>query len=148
MDFISVSPALKVRNLNAYNGSEQKDAFHRAARAFLKKVAAALQLPSGSFDIRTNEGGIAVAGETHLHGETINAWLSNGAFGGETYLLYRSCNGRKDHSGGANHTVDIKDLCDERAQSQVLTDMHRVSQAGLAMEPAAQEAAPSRRPRI
>jgi hypothetical protein len=40
-----------------------KEAFHRNARRQLKLLAAALGLPTGAFDLRSNKGGIAVSGE-------------------------------------------------------------------------------------
>ncbi len=41
------------------------------ARSIAKALAAQLSLPAGSFNIRTNKGGIAVPGEVILHGENL-----------------------------------------------------------------------------
>ena len=45
----------------AYDG-EAKRAFHNHARRRLKQLANALGLAPGSFDLRSNPGGIAVIG--------------------------------------------------------------------------------------
>ena len=52
----------------AYDG-DAKEAFHRTARRQLKLLAAALGLPTGGFDLRSNKGGIAVSGEVTLHAD-------------------------------------------------------------------------------
>lgn len=46
---------------------QQKRRFHTTARSRLKKLAAELALPPGSFEIRSNRAGIAVSGEVTLH---------------------------------------------------------------------------------
>ena len=48
---------------------EVKQRFHTAARARLRRLATTLGFPSGSFDLRSNPGGIAVSGEITLHHE-------------------------------------------------------------------------------
>ena len=48
---------------------ERKRRFHAAARARLCKLAAELGLPAGSYDLRSNQGGVAVSGEIILHHE-------------------------------------------------------------------------------
>lgn len=42
---------------------QEKRRFHTTARSRLKKLAAELGLPLGSYDLRSNKTGIAVSGE-------------------------------------------------------------------------------------
>ncbi len=51
--------------------AERKRRFHATARARLRQLVAELRLPAGRFDLRSNQGGIAVSGEITLHGEQI-----------------------------------------------------------------------------
>jgi hypothetical protein len=51
-----------------------------------------------------------VAGEITLHADRIYIQLCEPMNGLE--VLYRSCNGRKDCSGGGNHWMRYDDLCD------------------------------------
>lgn len=93
----------------SYN-MEGKAKFHRLGKKVLKEVAAKMGLTPGSFDIRSNMGGIAVSGEVTLHGEHIYIQLSQGSF--YKMFMYRHCNGRKDYSGGVNRWKDFSDLND------------------------------------
>lgn len=90
----------------------QKRRFHATARSRLKRLAAELRLPAGSFDIRSNKGGIAVSGEITLHHE--GAYVQVGQFGLSSGhgILIRSCKGRRDFTGGPNHFVALALLDD------------------------------------
>jgi hypothetical protein len=90
--------------------SYTKMKFHRLGKQVLKAIAEEMGLQSGSYDIRSNLGGVAVSGEITLHGESIYIQFSLG--GSDLEVLYRSCNGRKDYTGGANHWMRWDDLCD------------------------------------
>ena len=90
----------------AYAPGRPKRRFHDADRARLKRLAAALELPPGSYEIRSNKGGNAVSGEVTLHGEWLylhaGQSVGPGAGCGLPYQLYfRACKGRQDH-GGSN----------------------------------------------
>ena len=76
----------------------------------LKAVAAELGLQSGTYDIRSNLSGTAVAGEITLHGEHIYIQFCESM--PELEVLYRSCKGRKDYSGGCNNWMKYNDLLD------------------------------------
>ena len=84
---------------------QQKRRFHTTARSRLKKLAAELALPQGSFDLRSNRAGIAVCGEITLHHD--RAYIQVGQFGLSSGhgILIRTCKGRKDYIGGANREV-------------------------------------------
>ncbi len=98
--------------ISAYTdtGRASKAKMHSAGRAFLRRLAADLGLAKGSFDIRSNQGGIAVSGEVTLHGERIYVQLSESYFAPYgVSILYRGCCGRKDYSGGRNNNIRMKD---------------------------------------
>lgn len=94
-----------------YDGEMKKRKMHSAGRAFLKRLADDLGLAKGAYDIRSNQGGIAVSGEVTLHGEQIYVQLAEyyGSRGGVS-ILYRSCNGRKDYCGGRNNSIRMTDV--------------------------------------
>jgi hypothetical protein len=85
--------------------------FHRLGKRVLKAVAEEMGLQSGSFDIRSNLGGVAVSGEIILHGESIYIVFSQGGMGTQDFM-YRKCSGRKDYTGMANHWMDYDNLAD------------------------------------
>jgi hypothetical protein len=91
---------------------QQKRRFHTTARSRLKKLAAELALPSGSFDLRSNKAGIAVSDEITLHHDRV--YIQVGQFGMSSGhgILIRTCKGRKDYTGGPNHPVALTMLDD------------------------------------
>src|SRR5258707_1864339 len=86
----------------AYDG-EAKRAFHNHARRRLKQLADALGLAPGSFDLRSNPGGIAVSGEATLHADHLYVQACQPATGHDSGILFRACRGRKDYYGGSNN---------------------------------------------
>lgn len=80
----------------------QKRSFHATARSRLRALAAALHLPNGSYDVRSNQGGIAVSGEITLHHDEIYVQVAQSMIADDTGILIRSCRGRKDFTGGPN----------------------------------------------
>lgn len=90
--------------------AEQKNRFHREARSRLKKLAQAMGFPEGSYDLRSNKGGIAVSGEVTLHHDKIYVQASQSALGRDTGLLVRTCDGRKDYHGGPNNLMPLRAL--------------------------------------
>lgn len=100
-------------DLSAYTetGQRQKEKFHREARKICRTLARHLELPRGTFNVRTNMGGIAVPGETILHHENFYLMLG-GMFGGG--IMYRKCNGLKDYTGGQNNFAPMSALDDPK----------------------------------
>lgn len=100
-----VPAGLLEAEINAYSaaGAERKRAFHRDGRRFLRGLASELGLARGSFDVRSNEGGIAVSGEVTLHSDTLYVQLSEMCLWRGVSVLYRRCNGRRDYHGEGNH---------------------------------------------
>jgi hypothetical protein len=95
----------------AYN-EPQKHLFHREARKRLQALAEALCLPRRSYSIRSNKGGVAAAGEVTLHHESIYVQISQPATGADSGILIRSCQGRKDYTGGPNRYAPLSILDD------------------------------------
>ena len=94
---------------------EVKQRFHTAARARLRRLATTLGFPSGSFDLRSNPGGIAVSGEITLHHEDVYIQVCQPATGTDSGILIRSCQGRRDYTGGRNHFAPLRLLDDTLA---------------------------------
>lgn len=95
--------------ITAYDdvGAHNKQIFHRDARRFLRALAAQLGLEKNDYDLRSNEGGIAVSGEVTLHADRLYIQLSKGAFAD---VLFRRCESRQDYYGRANHSANLADL--------------------------------------
>ena len=87
-----------------------------AARKAARSVAKDLGLAPGTFDIRTNKGGIAVPGEVTLHGETIYLCLGAAFPGGDLVGYARSCQGRQDYTGGVNRWISTRMTFDKMVQ--------------------------------
>lgn len=81
--------------------AEAKRLFHSRAKSQLRRIATALGLEPGSYDLRSNQAGIAVSGEIILH----------------SGVLFRTCKGRKDYVGGPNNfaSLDLLNRPDELA---------------------------------
>ena len=91
-----------------------KEAFHREYRKALKAFAKRLGLPEGSYEVRSNKGGPAVLGEVTLHADTLYMQVHRSFTGEGIQVLYRSCKGRKDYSGGCNNYMPVAALDNER----------------------------------
>ena len=87
--------------------AEAKRLFHSRARSQLRRVAAALGLEPGSYDLRSNEAGIAVSGEITLHSDHLYVQVSQSAMGYHSGILFRTCKGRKDFVGGTNNFASL-----------------------------------------
>jgi hypothetical protein len=85
----------------AYN-EPAKAKFHRQAETVLRRLAVALGLKKGEFDLRHNQGGIAVSGEITLHSDNLYVQFSQSCVGPDCGFMWRTCNGRKDYTGGRN----------------------------------------------
>ena len=91
---------------------EQKHHFHTSARARLRRLAAALEFPAASYDLRSNQGGIAVSGEITLHHDRVYVQVCQPATGADSGILIRTCEGRRDYTGGRNHFAPLALLDD------------------------------------
>jgi hypothetical protein len=91
---------------------DRKRRFHTVARARLRRLAAELGFPLASFDLRSNQGGIAVSGEITLHHERVYVQVCQPATRADTGILIRTCEGRRDYTGGRNHFAPLSMLDD------------------------------------
>lgn len=102
-----------------------KAEWKKKSLALLRRIAKDLQLPKGTFDIRFNPGGIAVSGDATLHHDSF--YLQINDFGG----YWRTCKGRKDYTGGANHNFNTntfygKDLTQAQLVAQIQKEVFPV----------------------
>lgn len=100
------SNAFDFRKSVAYD-AEAKRLFHSRARSQLRRVATALGLEPGSYDLRSSQAGIAVSGEITLHGDHLYVQVSQSALGSHSGILFRTCKGRKDYVGGPNNFASL-----------------------------------------
>jgi hypothetical protein len=100
------SNAFDFRKPVAYD-AEAKRLFHSRARSQLRRIATALGLEPGSYDLRSNQAGIAVSGEITLHGDHFYVQVSQSAMGYHSGVLFRTCKGRKDYVGGPNNFASL-----------------------------------------
>ena len=116
--------AFDFRRPVAYDDAAKRR-FHGRARSQLRQLAAALRLAVGSYDLRSNWGGIAVSGEITLHSDRLYVQVSQSVMGHDTGILYRTCNGRKDYVGGPNNFASL-DLLNrpEALASRILERCH------------------------
>ena len=98
----------------------RKRRFHSAARARLRHLAAELAFPPTSFDLRSNQGGIAVSGEITLHHERVYIQVHQPATGDDSGILIRTCEGRRDYTGGRNHFAPLSMLDDIEALAHLV----------------------------
>lgn len=91
---------------------DRKRRFHTVARARLRRLAAELGFPPISFDLRSNQGGIAVSGEITLHHEHVYVQVWQPATRADTGILIRTCEGRRDYTGARNHFAPLSMLDD------------------------------------
>jgi hypothetical protein len=88
----------------------QKRRFHAEAKKRLKELARQLRLPPGAYDVRSNNGGIAVSGEVTLHHDALYVQISQPATGTDSGILIHTCKGRKDYTGGPNNFAPLSTL--------------------------------------
>jgi len=104
---------------------QAKKLFHSDGRKALKRLAGALRLAEGSYDLRSNKGGIAVSGEVTLHGEEVYVQLSLGCMGRGREVMFRRVAGRKDYCGDRNHWADVAELiAPDTFAARIRRDLH------------------------
>ena len=91
---------------------DRKRRFHAVARARLRRLAREIGFSPASFDLRSNQGGIAVSGEITLHHERVYVQVSQPATRADSGILIRTCEGRRDYTGGSNHFAPLSMLDD------------------------------------
>lgn len=96
----------------------QKTLFDSTARNRLRRLAAELGLPNGSFDLRSNKAGIAVSGEVTLHHDHVYIQVGQSCLGVGMGVLIRTCRGRRDFTGGMNTFAALAMLDDVPALAE------------------------------
>jgi len=109
---------------------DRKRLFHSQARRRLLDLATALGLAPDEFDLRRNDGGIAVSGEATLHADRLYVQVSQPATGSDTGILFRSCEGRRDYVGGRNNFASL-DLLHRPAALAALIRRHCLPRTSL-----------------
>jgi len=110
----SAATAFDFRKRVAYD-DDAKRLFHLHARRQLRLLADALGLAPGAYDLRNNNGGIAVSGEITMHGDHLYVQACQPATGHDSGVLFRACQGRKDYTGGRNNFASL-DLLNDLTQ--------------------------------
>ncbi len=120
MTHITISRALCATGLNGYSdeGAQAKQAFHREGLRFLRALAKALNFPAGSFDVRSNLGGVAVSGEVTLHSDDLYVQLAESCLRPGVSVMFRTCDSRKDYCGHQNHFVNMDQLRNKELQTR------------------------------
>ncbi len=84
-----------------------KRRFHAAAGRQLRRLAQALGLERGQFDLRSSKGGCAISGEITLHTDRIYVQVCQSVMGDENGILFRACDGRRDYVGRCNQFAPL-----------------------------------------
>lgn len=102
---------IDIQNNNFEYDYLNKTEFHKLAKAELRKLVKNLGMTRGTYDIRSNLGGDAVAGEVILHTEKVYLQIITKGFGEKGLcVMYRTCKGRKDYTGGQNNFVSLEEF--------------------------------------
>ena len=119
-----------------YNNDAKKRA-HAKTRTQLRKVARALGVTIETGMLRTNPGGLAVWGETTLHTDALYIQVDPS----RDEVLVRTCQSRRDYTGGRNRYISRAQLINRpetfaRLVTEVLTaersaDLDRRAMAGV-----------------
>lgn len=117
------------RELETLVGLERNCSYHEANKREFRRLSMKLlretrKLLGIEADVRFNPGGIAVSGDAILHGDTIYiSYNADGICG--LGILYRTCKGRKDYTGGKNNYFRFACLLDNGAKglAQALHDL-------------------------
>jgi hypothetical protein len=110
----SAATAFDFRKRVAYD-DDAKRLFHHHARRQLRLLADALGLAAGTYDLRSNQGGSAVSGEVTLHADHLYVQACQPATGYDSGVMYRTCQGRKEYTGGRNNFASL-DLLNDPGQ--------------------------------
>ena len=101
---------------DSYSG--KKEWFKRKALTFLSRVSLDLQLQKGTYTIRYNQAGPACSGDAALHHDKV--YITFNADRICDWILFRSCKGQHDYTGGTNRQQYWHDLSDERGYQDFL----------------------------
>jgi len=106
--------------LACYN-EDFKDQYKKLGRRILKEIAKLMGLKKGEFDIRWNPGGIACSGDHTLHTDKIYVALHDNC--GTGWFYWRTCEGRKDYTGGSNQIVQWDEFVSIRGWDNLIKSL-------------------------
>nr|WP_172688346.1 hypothetical protein [Pseudomonas aeruginosa]AMP35832.1 Hypothetical protein [Pseudomonas aeruginosa] len=106
-----------------------KETLHRSGKRLLKEIVGRLKLPEASYDIRSCKGGDGVMGEVILHSDHLYLMVHLGS-GSVLRVLYRTCEGRKDYSGGMNHYASVSELASTTAAERFIAKLDKLNELG------------------
>ncbi len=113
--------------LTAYTleGHENKERFHKEGKLVMRRLAKALGLEPGTYDVRSNKGGMAVSGEVTLHTERFYVQAHESCIGPRGgSVMYRLCDGRKDYCGKTNNRASPAELEDVDKFAEKLRNLY------------------------
>ena len=68
-------------------------------------------------------------GEVTLHSDHL--YLMVHVMTGELRVMYRTCKGRKDYSGGMNHFIGVSDLASTTASERFVAKLKQMASLGI-----------------
>jgi hypothetical protein len=83
-------------------------AFHTAVQRQLRQVAHALGLTRSQYKLRLTDGGSALSGAITLHSDSLYIQASQPSGRINAGILFRTCHGRDDPTGGENHYASLE----------------------------------------
>ncbi|MDE2239823.1 MAG: hypothetical protein KGJ73_07820, partial [Rhodospirillales bacterium] len=84
-----MSSAIRFNFRRSVSDRDAKQQFHVQAHRQLKRLAVILGLVPSTYDLRSNQGGIAVSGEITLHADNLSVQVSQPAMGFDSGILFR-----------------------------------------------------------
>jgi hypothetical protein len=90
--------------------SDAKAIFHSEGRKAMTRLAKALGLERGQFELRSDMAGIACSGEITIHAAHLYIQFDLGCMGPGYEVMFRTCSGTKDYVGGRNHFASVAEL--------------------------------------
>ncbi|WP_052743342.1 hypothetical protein [Pseudomonas veronii] len=107
----------------------KKETLHRSGKRLLLEIAGALELSTECYDIRSSKGGNGVMGEVILHSDHL--YLMVHVMTSELRVMYRTCKGQKDYSGGINHFVGVSELASATASERFISKLKQMTSLGI-----------------
>jgi len=89
---------------------------------------------------RSNPGGIAVSGEITLHHDDVYIQVCQPASGADSGILIRTCQGRRDYTGGRNHLAPLRLLDDAPALAAQVRAVMATKTSALSAAPSSRRA--------
>lgn len=93
-------------NFDTYD-SAVKNEFHKNAKSVLAEIGKRLGLAKSKFNVRSNKSGQGSTGDITFHSDKL--YITIGGMDVNS-VMYRSCDGRKDYTGGSNRWTTLDKL--------------------------------------